>query len=568
MKIPQSGLYTDNPAFPLLQDIISYQGVTTANGVPAGTTFVCADLANQPSYLNYAVKILGGPSAGQIKAITIEAGGGVRTVDSAFTNATGGAQQITAGTPFVILSINLSGIMQILAIVTSIAGGSYWQTFGPSQVQVTNAVSIGVSVYDPGGGIIPLADITPGTYTIDRIRLGVLTNIVGATPSSKVDGAVYINYAFPGASWAIGDLAVVTFTGIQITISGVTTSLPPIQFWTRVVMEPDIDTIVNTINTVQGTEADAATLDDLSDVTTTTTEAKLRRILLRLAPAAFTATIQGAARTDLAAMVASLATYFKAAGAAFSSTIQGSARTDVNAAFDGIAAYFVAAGAALSVTIDPGGAARTSMGTLWNDLGQMLAGASGLTTFPAATAAANGVSIAKVIRYIQETCLGYEGATSLAAKLTAVRAGYLDALNTGVPVNSRTTAFYRLAGSPQTFTKNITSAANAGDVNIATITTQTCLIKRIIVRANAAITANLTSIAVFGGAGKVVTFIDAATGVRANIAATDQQVFSTDPASLPATKTIVITLTGTGATAVNLQVDIEYESIVDGGYLT
>jgi len=123
------------------------------------------------------------------------------------------------------------------------------------------------------------------------------------------------------------------------------------------------------------------------------------------------------------------------------------------------------------------------------------------------------------------------------------------------------------AGAPQTFTKNITSAANAGDVNIATVTAQTCLIKRIIVRANAAQTGDLTKIGVYGGTGKVVTFIDDVTGVRANIAATDQQVYSSDPISLPATKTIVITLTGTGGTAVNLQIDIEYEAVADGGYL-
>lgn len=147
-------------------------------------------------------------------------------------------------------------IIQILNIVQSIAGGTYWQTFGPGNVQVTNAVTLGVSVFDPGGGIIPQADITPGTYTIDRIRLGVLTPAIVAGASSKTDGAVYKSYAFPvGDGWAIGDLFVATFTGIQVTISGITTSFPPIQVWGRVVMEPDIDSVVNTINTNQGNPA-------------------------------------------------------------------------------------------------------------------------------------------------------------------------------------------------------------------------------------------------------------------------------------------------------------------------
>ncbi len=119
----------------------------------------------------------------------------------------------------------------------------------------------------------------------------------------------------------------------------------------------------------------------------------------------------------------------------------------------------------------------------------------------------------------------------------------------------------------QIFEKSITSAANAGDVIIATITTQPCFIKRLVLRSNGATTADLTNAAIYGGAGKVVTFIDPVTGVRANIAAMDQQVSWVGAVSLPATKTIVITLTGTGATPVNLQVDIEYFAIVGGGYL-
>lgn len=150
---------------------------------------------------------------------------------------------------------------------------------------------------------------------------------------------------------------------------------------------------------------------------------------------------------------------------------------------------------------------------------------------------------------------------------TAARAGYLDTLNTGTLVGSRTSAFSRLAGITQIFTKQITSAANVGDVVVATITTQPCFIKRIVLRSNGATTADLTNAAIYGGAGKVVTFIDSVTGVRANIAAADQQVSWVGAASLAATKTIVITLTGTGAIAVNLQIDIEYEAVADGGYL-
>jgi hypothetical protein len=129
------------------------------------------------------------------------------------------------------------------------------------------------------------------------------------------------------------------------------------------------------------------------------------------------------------------------------------------------------------------------------------------------------------------------------------------------------TAQKRQAGKTQTFSKAITSAANAGDVTLATATTQGCNISSITVRSNGATTSDLTSIAVFGGASKVVTFISALSGVRANIVAADQQVAWTGKVSLAATKTIVMTLTGTGATAVNLTVDFEYEAQTDGGYL-
>lgn len=136
-----------------------------------------------------------------------------------------------------------------------------------------------------------------------------------------------------------------------------------------------------------------ATADDLSDVTTTDIQAKLRRILLRMSSDAFTADIQGAARTELDTILAQLAT------------------------------YFVAAGAALSVTIDPGGSARTSLATLWNDLGQMLAGAAGITTWPASSPPGDGVSIAEAIRQIYDD-------------LTAVNSGLQEQADTAVNITA------------------------------------------------------------------------------------------------------------------------------------
>jgi len=188
--------------------------------------------------------------------------------------------------------------------------------------------------------------------------------------------------------------------------------------------------------------------------------------------------------------------------------------------------------------------------------------------------------IAAIEAEVQTTSL----ATGAGSVATLSRAGLLlrwiaDALNSGTSglaallaaiVGVETTTKRRQAARLQTFQYHCTSAANAGDVVAATFTAQDCDIKALNVRSNGATTADLTSIAVFGGTGKVITFIAAVDGIRANIAAADQQVgWQTNGGviTLPATHTIVITLAGTGATAVDLTMTIEYVATTDGGYL-
>jgi len=121
-----------------------------------------------------------------------------------------------------------------------------------------------------------------------------------------------------------------------------------------------------------GDMADAATADDLSDVTTTSLHAKVRRLLLRMSSDAFSTTIQGAARTELDTILYQLATYITALGAAY------------------------------SAEVNPGAGAKTNIEETLEDLGDILAGANGINTFPAAVAPADGVSLAEVIRYISD----------------------------------------------------------------------------------------------------------------------------------------------------------------------
>lgn len=85
---------------PLIE--VSYMGLTTGVGNVGGTTLVDAALVNFPSFANLAVKLLDGPSAGQVRFISTIVAGTV-TVTTAFTNAAGAAQQVAAGVRFALL---------------------------------------------------------------------------------------------------------------------------------------------------------------------------------------------------------------------------------------------------------------------------------------------------------------------------------------------------------------------------------------------------------------------------------------------------------------------------------
>lgn len=134
-------------------------------------------------------------------------------------------------------------------------------------------------------------------------------------------------------------------------------------------------------------------------------------------------------------------------------------------------------------------------------------------------------------------------------------------------IETPSAAANRQVGKTQVFEANITAAANAGVTTVGTITAQTCMITRIVLKANGVTTADLTSAAIEGGASQAVEFISAATAVTASINAEDEQVTFSGVAALDATKTITIDLQGTGATAVDLDVIIEYHACVDGGYI-
>ncbi len=355
MRIPNSGIQLDSPAYPLLMAAISYWGITSANGGADGKSFVCADLANHSSLDGHTVKFLTGPAAGPGK--TIQVYGATCYVETPFVNAAGAVQQITAGTLFVIL--------------TQLGGGS---GPGPSPEEglsyygIVDAVP-GVNQFTVNG----LAGLGAGKFAgaTNPYQVYVLRDSGGASAAPQGEQQAITAYATATGVFATAAFTAPIAVGDEVLI--IAPQIANILVILAGLAVPGVDALANALmRDVVGNKADSATLDDMSLLATSSLVREMKRVLLRMSPDAFTATIQGAARTDLDTMLAQLAT------------------------------YFVAAGAALSVTIDPGGAARTSLAALWNDLGQMMAGAAGITTFPASSPPANGVSFAEVIRYIND----------------------------------------------------------------------------------------------------------------------------------------------------------------------
>lgn len=176
-------------------------------------------------------------------------------------------------------------------------------------------------------------------------------------------------------------------------------------------------------------------------------------------------------------------------------------------------------------------------------------------------------AIKDLVAAIPTTAMRGTDNAALAASWTASLATALGSYTAALATGLGTYTDPKVMGRTQIFEKSITSAANAGDVVVATITTQPCQVESIIIHADAAQTANMTSCGVFGGAGKVITFISATDAIQSNLDAADKQVAWTGVVRLVATNTLVISLAGTGATAVDLTIVIKYRSCVSGGYL-
>ncbi len=157
-----------------------------------------------------------------------------------------------------------------------------------------------------------------------------------------------------------------------------------------------------------------------------------------------------------------------------------------------------------------------------------------------------------------ESRLGTPGAGTVAGDVESIE-GKVDTIDT--VVDALTDKLATGIGQPQVKEFSVTSAANAGaDTTVATVAGGSVIVTSLIVQADAAQTADMTNIAVKGGVDKVLTFIDAAEGGRAEFDAEDEQVAwsAAKGMRLKSGSTIVMEHEGTGATALDLTVAITF----------
>jgi len=147
----------------------------------------------------------------------------------------------------VVVAADKSIMSYCKGILTTVLGIANSQSeiaiFGPQVVDVDNVGHFGATIVDKDVGLVPVADITAGTYNLDRVRGGATTNIVTGGAWSKSDGRVYVDITFASANWALDDAFVIIPQGDTSYDIGGTTYYPAI---------PDIAGYVGDSSTVDG----------------------------------------------------------------------------------------------------------------------------------------------------------------------------------------------------------------------------------------------------------------------------------------------------------------------------
>lgn len=173
------------------------------------------------------------------------------------------------------------------------------------------------------------------------------------------------------------------------------------------------------------------------------------------------------------------------------------------------------------------------------------------------------------------TMVGYEGASSLAAKLTAARAGYLDNINqAGLLQVTTTRAGYldNIATTAKAISQIATTTIDlnqaAATYTLFTGTTQNVMVEKLIIQMpNLAAGGALTSISIQTNDATPQVFITSNQGAVANLTA-EAQLSKNAPIKISTGKLIQLTIAG-GAhgVAYSCSVTVLYRAIVAGGTL-
>lgn len=448
--------------------------------------------------------------------------------------------------------------------------------YGPQTIDVNNTGHFEAMLTDRDTGLIAVGAITPGTYSIVRTRAGADTVIVAAgTAFSEATGRVYVDYTFAAANWATDDTFKLIPAGDTIVAIGGVNYYPAIPVFSGIV--EDIGTIEGKVDTID------TNLDSL--ITT-----------VGVAGAGLSAIPDMATNTDLDALIATVGV----AGAGLSAIPDMATNTDVDALITTVgisgagltsipapAGMLVAADlSALALEVDLGDASGDTLTSVNAKLGDLATTVAAQLTTIAGSAADAAAHADPDAAGTLATAIAVPGADSAAntncrdvigdktdtvagdSLMAYAKNTLLGVVTVNNGVTGAVNAVNRLAGKTQIVNKAVAIAANAANTVLLTATTAAVFIKSLTVYAVAAQTADLTNLIVTGAAGDVVTFIDAVTGAQANLDAAGKQVAWTGACYLPAGATIDMDPTGTGATALNLIVSVEYMAAVNDGYLT
>lgn len=141
------------------------------------------------------------------------------------------------------------------------------QIYGPAAVDVDNAGHFECTIVDKDVGLVAQANITAGTYTLNRIRAGVTTAISAGAAWSKANGRVYADITFATANWDTDDAFTIVPAGDTTYVVGGTTEYPAIPTISGVIA--DMGTIEAKIDAIQTDLGDFSARTSLQSLLTT-----------------------------------------------------------------------------------------------------------------------------------------------------------------------------------------------------------------------------------------------------------------------------------------------------------